>query len=40
MISPGDLAVFVLAVGVVLTYVACVRKFIAAAENEIQPKHA
>ena len=34
MISPGDLLVFVGAVSVVLTYVACLRKFIQSAENE------
>lgn len=34
MINPGDLLVFVGAVSVVLTYVACLRKFINAAEDE------
>ena len=40
MISPGDLVVFVFAVGVVLTYVSFLRKFINAAENEKAPQHA
>lgn len=40
MINPGDLAVFVFAVSVVLTYVGFVRKFIKAAEIESTPRHA
>jgi len=39
MINPGDLLVFVCAVGIVLTYVACLRNYIKSAEAE-NPNHS